>query len=142
MACNPVERITSGCKDADQGVVDEVMETADPDKKLVDRIEFVRAKTIGLPDDMQKFDFDQIMVITIAQWFTEAESSDLLPGKEQVTTFVLSSETDEVAPIDEFAEKSFSLTNPVQDDPEWDSWVDSITYSDPFDAIRGCARSD
>lgn len=141
MACNPIERVTSGCKDADQPIVDEIMETTDAENRGMDRIEFVRAKTIGLPDDMQKFGFDQLMVITTAQWFDESRADDIFPGAEVPTTFAVNSNNDDVAPIDEFAEESFTLINPAQADPKWDDWVDSITYSDPFNSVRDCAES-
>ncbi|MGH4000859.1 MAG: hypothetical protein ACRDTJ_25735 [Pseudonocardiaceae bacterium] len=117
------------------------METADPDKVVVDRIEFVRAKVVDLPEDMQKFDFDQMMVITTEQWLTDSDATDRIPGIESPTTFVVNSSNDDVAPIDKRAAESFSLSNPVQKDPEWDDWVESITYTDPFSAVRDCADS-
>ncbi|TQL67241.1 hypothetical protein FB381_1114 [Nocardioides albertanoniae] len=145
MACNPINKATDGCKDADEAVVNTVMETVNPDPKIngMRKIEFVRAKVIDLPDDMQKFGFNQIMVITTNQFFDEnhMDEDSRLPGVETPTTFALNSETDHVAPIDKFAKTTFTLTDAAQKDPDWDDWVKSITTTEAFSTVSGCADS-
>lgn len=142
-----LEDVTKGCDAADDGLVDEVMATARRDfvpggneeKRPVSRVELVRAKVVELPDDMQRFDLDQLMVLTTAQFFADVKAGSAFPGMHLPTTFALESDTGRAVPVDEFAVDTFALTDPAMDDPDWGAWVESLTYSEPWDKVRDCA---
>jgi hypothetical protein len=142
-----LEDVTKGCGTPDDALVDDVMATArqdfvpggDPGKRPVSRVELVRAKVVDLPDDLQGFDLDQLMVITTAQFFADVKPGSAFPGMHLPTVFALESDTDRAVPVDEFAVDTFELGDPVMDDPGWEEWVESVTFSKPWEKVQDCA---
>ncbi len=143
--CSGVSGMLDGCSDADESIAAEVMKQTEtnfqvgPDpENIVSKVEYVRAKTVELPEDLREFGADRLLTVTVKIFFDDLAGSGF-NGTEDGGFFALSSDDEVIGPVDDGGRDLFTVPEPSG--AEWAQYADRVTDSEELQVLFRCAGS-
>lgn len=140
--CGPSSQPTdeAACDTADEAVVADIMATAQSDfpdgDSTISGFEFIEAATAPIPEGVQKFGAEQLMVLLVAVTIDDPDIDDGFQGAQGPVYVVLDAEGQPLGPLGTFSQPYFDIEPP--NDPGWTAWADSVDDSDVAYDLFGC----